>query len=771
MAKPSLKASETGLQLAKQALMRAQWSQKVLSETIGCSRQPVTNFFNGKAIEQTIFIRVCDRLGLDWQAIAGFAEAPGSSVNAAGAVGVGLDALVQSLRQHLHASIEERCGTMRILDMAHPVGINAIYTDVNILEQITGRRHRQLEDLLQELNPDDFDHLGLSQVTEERMPGLDAVQQYHRLILLGKPGAGKTTFLKYLAIQCNQGQFEVQCVPIFVTLREFAEAPNQPNLLSYISRRDSYAQHCVPEADNPWPNSFYQVLAHGRALILLDGLDEVRAEHYTRVLREIREFSKEFRDNHFVMTCRIAAWEYTFEKFTEVEIADFDNEQIAMFAANWFRDKLVKPAALLTSLQTHSRLQELAASPLLLTMLCLTFEETGECPRNRAELYKEGINVLLRKWDAKRGIQRDQVYKNLSYQRKEDLLSQIALMAFKQGDYFFKKQTIEQQITDYIRNLPHANTDLEGLQLDSEAVLHSIEAQHGLLVERAKGIYSFSHLTFQEYFVAKELVFEINRQAETIELLMTHLGDRRWREVFLLITELLRDASLLLLPMQHQIDCLLASEPKLQDFLHYVQQQAELPEFSDFKPAAVRAFHFDIDFEIDQNRSVALHLDRSTSLLVCASFLTRMLDNVSLQQAIAIAQTHDQTLPPDAAKISRATSANAAMLIAIQIALGFKTLKSGDRRTLKTLLQRLKGNELDDQQLKEVADEARDVAKQRHHIGQLWQFTAAEKAILKQYYDANQLLVECLDSDGCMMEPELRQQLEATLFLPNQISA
>jgi hypothetical protein len=68
--------NDTPTQLAKQALMRAQWSQKVLSETIGCSRQPVTNFFNGKAIEQTIFIRVCDRLGLDWQAIAGFAQAP-----------------------------------------------------------------------------------------------------------------------------------------------------------------------------------------------------------------------------------------------------------------------------------------------------------------------------------------------------------------------------------------------------------------------------------------------------------------------------------------------------------------------------------------------------------------------------------------------------------------------------------------------------------------------------------------------------------------------
>jgi transcriptional regulator with XRE-family HTH domain len=70
MAKPSLKASELGIQAAKQSLTRSNWTQKDLSEQIGCSRQPITNFFKGGAIAQSLFIRICDRLGLDWQAIA-----------------------------------------------------------------------------------------------------------------------------------------------------------------------------------------------------------------------------------------------------------------------------------------------------------------------------------------------------------------------------------------------------------------------------------------------------------------------------------------------------------------------------------------------------------------------------------------------------------------------------------------------------------------------------------------------------------------------------
>jgi predicted NACHT family NTPase len=89
----------------------------------------------------------------------------------------------------------------------------------------------------------------------------------------------------------------------------------------------------------------------------------------------------------------------------------------------------------------------------------LAFEESGDFPANRSELYKEGLDALLKKWDAKRGIYRDQVYKKLSVQRKEELLSKIALTTFERGDYFFKQKVAEQYIIEYIRNLPDANAE------------------------------------------------------------------------------------------------------------------------------------------------------------------------------------------------------------------------------------------------------------------------------------------------------------------------
>lgn len=754
MAKPSLCASQQGIQAAKQALTKAGWTQKHLSILVGSSRQPITNFFKGVAIAQPIFVQICDRLNLDWQQIADFSQVvttgesfPTDPLD---------DINVVVLRSKIHSSIQEQCGTMRVLDMSHPIGIEDIYTHVNILEQISGHQRKKIAQLLQEYNLEEFERLGLGKVTQERIPGLEAVQKYHKLIILGKPGAGKTTFLKYLAIQCDRGNFAAERLPIFVTLKDFAEAPDQPSLLQYI------LGYYAPLIAQDKQQAIQQIIQHGRALILLDGLDEVRQDDSDRVLKEIRDLSQR-PFNHFVMTCRLAAWEYTFEKFTEVEIADFDEQQITAFAKKWFKDT-TNSQAFLNCLDQNHRIYEMATSPILLTLLCLAFSEFGGFPNNRSELYKEGVDALLKKWDAKRGIQRDSIYKYLSHQRKQDLLSYIAFQTFQNQEYFFKQSLVEQFITQYINQLPDTNLAPEISQLDSEAILHSIEAQHGLLVERARGIYSFSHLTFQEYFTARQLIFNSHNLDTALQELVSHVTDKSWREVFLLATEMLQDASRLLIEMKQKIDQILANVPKLQKFLIYLQERAAAPEFSFCKPAAVRAFLFDIDFDIDQNRSVALLLDSAANILVCASFFSRIFKVNTIEAGIAIALQYDATVSDPEQKIVSARSANEAMRLAIQIADDSELLKPNVRKNLASFKQQIKTTQ-NDEALEQLADNARKLAKNQVQHTQ-WQFSEDEKKLLREYYYANELLLRCLDSDGCMIERRLRQEIAATLLLP-----
>ncbi len=167
-----------------------------------------------------------------------------------------------------------------------------------------------------------------------------------------------------------------------------------------------------------------RILTEGRGLILLDGLDEVREEDSERVIRNIESFYSRYDKNKFAVTCRIAAKEYTFTQFTEVEVADFDDEQIKTFVNSWFKIKQLTdyPKHFLEQIENNPTIKELGNNPLLLTLLCLEFEDSGNFLSDRADLYARATNTLLRKWDNKRNIYRDQVYKELTPKRKEGLL-------------------------------------------------------------------------------------------------------------------------------------------------------------------------------------------------------------------------------------------------------------------------------------------------------------------------------------------------------------
>ncbi|MEH2204473.1 MAG: NACHT domain-containing protein [Nostoc sp.] len=230
----SLSCSPEGIQKAKRALIRCSLTQKALAEDLEVTRQPIGKFFTGKPVDRNLFVQICDRLDLEWEEIVA-EPASEPEINQDNSIDVDIDAIVQGVREKIKPIIQERYGTMRVLDMTQPIGLNDIYTSVNILDKITGQRRLGIDELLQQCKSQDFDLFGLNRITEKRLPGLEAVEKYSKLMILGKPGAGKTTFLKYLAIQCLGGEFQAERVPIFITLKNFAEAANKPGLLQYIT--------------------------------------------------------------------------------------------------------------------------------------------------------------------------------------------------------------------------------------------------------------------------------------------------------------------------------------------------------------------------------------------------------------------------------------------------------------------------------------------------------------------------------------------------------
>jgi predicted NACHT family NTPase len=629
--------------------------------------------------------------------------------------------------------------------MTQPVDLDRIYTDVNIIKDVTGRRRIGYDEVMEVCTREHFDRFLVGTI-KERVKGFEAVEEFQKLVVLGKPGAGKTTFMKYLAMSCLGGRFHGELVPIFVTLKAYAEERGQPSLENYIltefQKRDVAT------------DAVKRLLKEGRALILLDGLDEVKKEDDRRIKQDIDKLTKDWFTNRFAITCRIAAREYLFENFTEVEVSDFDDRQIETFVNNWFRESdQSKAERLLEKLKGNKPIKELAKSPLLLTLLCLVFGERNDFPPKRSELYKEGLEVLMKKWDAKRNIEREIIYKHLSPQNKEDMLGQIAFNTFVSGEYFFRQEDLQRQIKDYICNLPEASADPEALRLDSEVVLKAIEHHHGLLVERARNIYSFSHLTFQEYFVAKAI-----ERDQQLEILVQNISNLRWKEVFYLTAEMLWRSDDFLKLMKDRIDGMLAGDENLQAFLEWANRKANSVKFS-YKTVAVKAFYTYIEA-----------LDLTSARALAHAHALNFSNDLALDLDLDRALAHTLVLVINQGRgrdLSRALDLDLSLVLDLVRDLGDDVL----RRVFKALQSKLPTDQEEFYQWwgnhgEAWTKELRQVCIDRRNIGHDWQFTDEQLKLLNQYYAANLLLVECMNRS--YVSKQVREEIESTMLLPSK---
>ena len=120
-------------------------------------------------------------------------------------------------------------------------------------------------------------------------------------------------------------------------------------------------------------------------------------------------------------------------------------------------------------LPKNQPIKELAGTPIFLNLICSIFQSSNNFPKKREQVYQVGLDILLRKWDEARGINRDQIYENLSLVDKIKLLTNIAYVNFWQGKYFFQKLEVVQIISEYLINNNLAiNVDKENLLYKSE---------------------------------------------------------------------------------------------------------------------------------------------------------------------------------------------------------------------------------------------------------------------------------------------------------------
>lgn len=474
---------------------------------------------------------------------------------------------------------QNRYGSLKLLGMQQAVPLASVYTAVRFLDELSIRQFESLEALEQAYRKSQKRRLQTRKSGNK--DGITVANKNQYLMVLGRPGAGKSTFLRKIGLEAlmgkKEGGFKHECIPVFLELKRF----NTDEIDLKKSIAEEFQNFGFPASEE----FATKALEQGKLLVLLDGLDEVPKNHLNVVIESIHDFVNQYDKNRFIASCRIAAYRSSFNRFTDIELADFDDAQIQQFIHNWFQSELDKQSGTaekcweILNEPSNIAAKELAQTPLLLTFLCLVYDRSQSFPNNRSTLYRKALDILLEEWAAEKRIQSGEVYQGLNTELEKVLLSEIAYHGFTADQLFFNEQELIKSIKYFL-----SDTVDNPKYLDGKAVLDAIATQQGILVERAEDIFSFSHLTLQEYLIA-QYISQDYREIE--KLVAEHLTEERWREVFLLVAGLMRSADELLELMETAAQKYI-NHSKLQTLLAWAEQVTASSQ-GDFKPVAKRA--------------------------------------------------------------------------------------------------------------------------------------------------------------------------------------
>lgn len=348
------------------------------------------------------------------------------------------------------------------------------------------------------------------------LPAEEALHAHDRVLLRGEAGSGKTTLVQWLAVTAAGGSDGR--VPFVLPLRTLIRAAALPAPAAFLT-----AVGCPLTPPEGWAE---RVLAGGRALVLVDGLDEIPAADRHRTRDWLLGLIQAFPGNRWLLTSRPTAvrpdW-LASHGFRELVLAPMRRADVATFVRRWHAAARAPEyeARLLDALRTKRDLARLATNPLMCGLICaLHRERRGYLPTGRKELYDAALAMLLARRDRERGLGAVDAPEPGEEARLE-LLQRLAYALVLSGRTEMELATAEGIVE---RCLPSVASAAE--QGDAGTVLRSLLLRSGLLRQPGETVVHFVHRTFQDYLGARYAVAEGH-----LDVLLSHAGDTQWEDV------------------------------------------------------------------------------------------------------------------------------------------------------------------------------------------------------------------------------------------------
>ena len=351
-----------------------------------------------------------------------------------------------------------------------------------------------------------------------------AVKTFPRLLILGEPGAGKTTSLKKLAAEYavwrGEGKEPGLNEPEDFNLPIFVDLSAYPTLSAGDAKHGLW-RLITASVRGVYDVDVHKRLAAGGCLLLFDGLNEV-GEAYDEVVHHLRHLVHEIPHNRFVVTCRPGIYREELRR----EFTAFQLERLSSFNASKVLEIEIgaeKAQPAWKGLDEYTR--DLCRNPLMLTLLADELRASDNPPQNRAELFDRFIDRYLSEWARVKGAGSVRVEKEI-----------LSALAWRLGT--------SRTLLSADEAAAVMSTRLAELQSKNEAPQHLNVADlnreflhHGLLRESA-GQTGFFHQAVQEYFFAREVALH-----QSIEYALKHANDPEWAEVLVFVCGLVEDAT------------------------------------------------------------------------------------------------------------------------------------------------------------------------------------------------------------------------------------
>ncbi len=369
------------------------------------------------------------------------------------------------------------------------------------------------------------------------------------MVFLGDPGAGKSSLLRYLALDWAR-KFPAERLstpmPLLIELRQYSRDCEDKKVNDFL---DFYHQG----------NVFFRLnrvelkkqLESGQVIAMFDGLDEILdPARRIEVATDIHRFSIDYHRVRILITSRVMGYKQRVLKvarFRHFLIQELEANQVKEFISRWHGHIYTKPQererkknTLLRAVAESSPIRQLAGNPLLLTLMAI-INRSQELPRNRVALYKQASHLLMYHWDVERQLRdNDLTPETVDHRDKEVILRRVAHF-MQQSERGLAGNLIYRDDLERIVRLYLVEQGMAQPLAMARRVIEHLRVRNFLLCHKGGDWFAFIHRNFLEYFCAAEFV-RLYEKEQTLsfeklreQIFGQHWGDGAWHEVLRLI--------------------------------------------------------------------------------------------------------------------------------------------------------------------------------------------------------------------------------------------